>query len=151
MAGLPWSVQQIETVFGPCERITQEAWNQMGMRDEADVVQFAEPILPKRDCKVRIDAAEGVTWTVKEHVPEHAGEDYPAMKLTVTIIDQEIELEHPELGKTISDASPIRLSATPAKYNRAAPIQGQDNDYVYKQLLGMSGDELANLREQGVI
>ncbi len=62
-----------------------------------------------------------------------------------------IELEHPELGKTISDATPIRLSDTPAKYNRAAPIQGQDNDYVYKQLLGMAGDEVTELREQGVI
>ncbi len=62
-----------------------------------------------------------------------------------------IELEHPELGKTISDATPIRLSDTPAKYNRAAPIQGQDNDYVYGELLGMSEDEVAELREQGII
>ena len=40
---------------------------------------------------------------------------------------------------------------TPAKYNRAAPVLGQDNDYVYKQLLGMSGEEVAELRQQGVI
>ena len=62
-----------------------------------------------------------------------------------------IELDHPELGKTVSDAVPIRLSDTPARYTRAAPIQGQDNNYVYRELLGMSEDEIDKLREQGVI
>ena len=62
-----------------------------------------------------------------------------------------VELDHPELGKTISDATPIRLSETPAKYNRAAPTPGQDNDYVYKQLLGMSEEEVAELGEKGII
>ena len=62
-----------------------------------------------------------------------------------------VELDHPELGKTISDATPIRLSGTPAKYHRAAPTPGQDNDYVYKQLLGMSESEVAALGERGII
>jgi len=62
-----------------------------------------------------------------------------------------IELDHPELGKTISDAVPIRLSDTPARYTRAAPVLGQDNDYVYRELLGMSQDELTELKRQGII
>ena len=62
-----------------------------------------------------------------------------------------VEMDHPELGKTISDATPIRLSDTPAGYIRAAPVVGQDNDYVYKQLLGMNEDEIAGLKEQGII
>jgi benzylsuccinate CoA-transferase BbsF subunit len=62
-----------------------------------------------------------------------------------------VELDHPELSKTISDAVPIRLSETPAKYVRAAPLQGQDNDYVYGELLGMSEGELAELKKQGVV
>ena len=62
-----------------------------------------------------------------------------------------IELDHPELGKTVSEATPIKLSDTPARYIRAAPVQGQDNDYVYKQLLGMSEGEIAELRQQGII
>lgn len=56
-----------------------------------------------------------------------------------------------ELGKTISDAVPIKLSATPARYNRAAPAPGGDNDYVYRKLLGMSREELAELERQGVV
>ena len=62
-----------------------------------------------------------------------------------------IELDHPELGRTISDATPIKLSETPARYNRAAPMKSQDNNYIYKQLLGMSEDELTELRQQGII
>jgi benzylsuccinate CoA-transferase BbsF subunit len=56
-----------------------------------------------------------------------------------------------ELGKTISDGVPVRLSDTPARYRRAAPGRGQDNDYVYKKLLGMSEDELAGLRQNGIV
>jgi benzylsuccinate CoA-transferase BbsF subunit len=56
----------------------------------------------------------------------------------------------PEIGKFV-DATPIRLSQSPAEYNRAAPSQGQDNDYVYGKLLGMSEKEMADLKEKGVI
>lgn len=62
-----------------------------------------------------------------------------------------IELEHPELGKTTSDATPIKLSDAPARYSRAAPTHGQDNDYIYKQLLNMSESEISGLRRQGII
>jgi len=62
-----------------------------------------------------------------------------------------VELAHPELGKTISDGVPVRLSDTPARYSRAAPGRGGDNDYVYKELLGMGEGELAKLRQDGVI
>ena len=59
--------------------------------------------------------------------------------------------EHPELGKTVSDAAPMKLSDTPAQYHRAAPVRGQDNDYVYGELLGMSEDEIAELRRNGIM
>jgi benzylsuccinate CoA-transferase BbsF subunit len=62
-----------------------------------------------------------------------------------------IELDHPELGKTVSDGVPVRLSDAPAGYNGAAPLRGQDNDYVYKELLGISEGELDKLRQNGVI
>jgi benzylsuccinate CoA-transferase BbsF subunit len=56
-----------------------------------------------------------------------------------------------ELGKAISDGVPVRLSRTPARYRRVAPTLGQDNDYVYKKLLGMSEGELAGLRQMGIV
>ena len=62
-----------------------------------------------------------------------------------------IELGHPQQGKTTSDATPIRLSDTPAGYLRAAPLTGQDNNYVYRKLLGMSEGEVAELGKKGII
>jgi benzylsuccinate CoA-transferase BbsF subunit len=62
-----------------------------------------------------------------------------------------IELDHPQMGKTVSDASPVRLSASPAQYSRHAPLPGQDNDYVYGELLGLSKSEIDKLKKQKII
>jgi len=62
-----------------------------------------------------------------------------------------IELDHPETGRTVSDAAPIRLSDTPPGYSRPAPLPGQDNNYVYGELLGLSEAELAELEQQKII
>jgi benzylsuccinate CoA-transferase BbsF subunit len=62
-----------------------------------------------------------------------------------------IKPEHPETGVQTADASPIRLSETPARYARPAPLPGQDNRYVYGELLGLGEAEIARLKEQGVI
>ena len=56
-----------------------------------------------------------------------------------------------ELDKATSDAVPIRLLETPARYIRAAPTLGRDNDYVYGELLGMSEGELAGLKQLGIV
>jgi len=62
-----------------------------------------------------------------------------------------IELDHPQMGRTVSDASPVRLSDTPPRYSRPAPLPGQDNDYVYGRLLGLSEAEINKLKKQGII
>jgi benzylsuccinate CoA-transferase BbsF subunit len=59
-------------------------------------------------------------------------------------------LDRPEIGK-LADASPIRLSATPARYDLPAPAPGRDNPYVYDKLLGLSKKEMGELKEKGVI
>jgi crotonobetainyl-CoA:carnitine CoA-transferase CaiB-like acyl-CoA transferase len=62
-----------------------------------------------------------------------------------------IQAEHPLLGKTTSDNTPIRLSRTPARFRRPAPLLGQDNHYVYRELLGLSEEELARYIAEGAI
>ncbi len=62
-----------------------------------------------------------------------------------------IELDHPRMGKTVSDAAPVRLSDTPPGYSCPAPLPGQDNDYVYGELLGLSDSEINKLKKQKVI
>ncbi len=62
-----------------------------------------------------------------------------------------VEIDYPEAGKTLADSTPIKLSHAPARYRGAAPTPGQDNDYVYRELLGMSEEDVAELIEKGVI
>ena len=62
-----------------------------------------------------------------------------------------IKAEHPVLGKTTSDSTPIKLSRTPARFRRTAPLLGQDNHYVYKELMGLSEQELSQYIKEGVI
>jgi len=62
-----------------------------------------------------------------------------------------IELDHPRTGKAVSDATPVRLSDTPPGYSCPAPFPGQDNDYVYGDILGLSESEINKLKKRGVI
>jgi crotonobetainyl-CoA:carnitine CoA-transferase CaiB-like acyl-CoA transferase len=50
-----------------------------------------------------------------------------------------------------TDASPIKMEKQNKSSYRPAPVPGQDNDYVYGKLLGLSLKELKTLKEKGVI
>jgi crotonobetainyl-CoA:carnitine CoA-transferase CaiB-like acyl-CoA transferase len=62
------------------------------------------------------------------------------------------ELPHPELGRTLVDSGvAYRLSQTPARLDRRAPLLGEHNDAVYDELLGIDAAERAELARAGVI
>jgi crotonobetainyl-CoA:carnitine CoA-transferase CaiB-like acyl-CoA transferase len=48
-------------------------------------------------------------------------------------------------------ASPIKMSATPPEYRHAPPTLGQHTDEVLGELLNLPMDEIARLRDKGVI
>ncbi|MCX6005961.1 MAG: CoA transferase [Chloroflexi bacterium] len=62
-----------------------------------------------------------------------------------------IDLEHPVLGTIRSDSNPIRLSATPARYEKSAPLLGADNSRVFTELLGMDARTFQTYVEGGII
>jgi crotonobetainyl-CoA:carnitine CoA-transferase CaiB-like acyl-CoA transferase len=43
------------------------------------------------------------------------------------------------------------MSETPCEVWRASPAMGQDNEYVYGELLGFSKEKIADLAERGII
>jgi benzylsuccinate CoA-transferase BbsF subunit len=61
------------------------------------------------------------------------------------------EVAHPVMGKVAVVGPPWELSETPARIYRHAPLFGEHNDYVFRDLLGMSDDEFARLVEEKVI
>lgn len=62
-----------------------------------------------------------------------------------------IEVKHPELGSLKVVNTPFKLSRTPSKPVRASPELGQHTEEVLKGLLGVTDQELLELREAGVI
>lgn len=60
-------------------------------------------------------------------------------------------VEHSEMGRVRVDGLPVHLSRTDWEIKRGAPCLGEDNDYVFGELLGLEGDEVARLRQTGVV
>ncbi len=63
-----------------------------------------------------------------------------------------VEIPHPELGRNIPYCGPfIKLSETPIKYRRRAPLIGEHNKEILGGELGITDAELASLHSKGVI
>jgi len=60
------------------------------------------------------------------------------------------ELDHPEVGKYRAPGSSFVLSKSPYALQRA-PLLGEHNEYVLKQVLGLPDEEIAELVVEGVI
>ena len=61
------------------------------------------------------------------------------------------EIEHLKKGKVIATGIPLGLTGTPGRSGRAGAAVGQDNEYVFGRLLGMSPNEIRELVEAGAI
>ena len=110
---------------------------------------------------------EAVSDLTKKHPTAHWLEGLPPLGVPVgplNSIDQvfadpqvqqrgmRIELDHPAVGgKTPYIASPIKMSATPPEYRRAAPMVGEHSAEVLGELLGMDEAAVAALRADGVV
>jgi len=60
-------------------------------------------------------------------------------------------LPHPTLGSVRMVNTPIGLSAPPAAPRRAPPTLGQHTDETLDEWLGLDADEIATLREKGIV
>ncbi|MCH7865786.1 MAG: CoA transferase, partial [Proteobacteria bacterium] len=64
-----------------------------------------------------------------------------------------IEMPHAATGakpvKLI--ASPIRMSVTEPDYRHAPPVLGQHTEEILSEFLGIDGEEVAALRQRGIV
>jgi benzylsuccinate CoA-transferase BbsF subunit len=60
-------------------------------------------------------------------------------------------LEHQVIGPSLHNTPAYRLSKTPHHLLKPGPIIGEDNEFVYKEILGLSDDEFADLYAEEVI
>jgi len=62
-----------------------------------------------------------------------------------------VEVEHPEAGTHRYAGWPYRMTATPARVGRPAPLLGEHNREVYCNELGYSAEEYERLRNEGAV
>ncbi len=60
-------------------------------------------------------------------------------------------LEHNVIGKHAYNAPAYQLSKTPNDIRKSGPCLGQDNEYVYKEILGYTDDEVGDMLVEGII
>ncbi|MFI9644026.1 CaiB/BaiF CoA transferase family protein [Micromonospora sp. NPDC051925] len=104
------------------------AW--VAQRDRAEVVAAFE-------------AAQAAVAPVYDVADILADPQYAALGTAVTVPDE-------ELGELRMQNVPFRLSATPGEIRHAGRGHGQDSDEVF-DTLGLTAEELAALRERGVV
>jgi len=61
------------------------------------------------------------------------------------------EIDHPKAGKLKYPTAPYKFSRTPWKAERAAPLIGEHNEFVYCDRLGYDKRDLVAMKESGII
>ncbi|HEX9994657.1 MAG TPA: CoA transferase [Acidimicrobiales bacterium] len=61
------------------------------------------------------------------------------------------EMDHPVIGRARFEGTAMRFSDLAADHWRSAPLLGEDNEHVCKQVLGMDDDEYGDLVAAGVL
>ena len=59
--------------------------------------------------------------------------------------------DHPIIGPHTVDAPAMQLSKTPAQQYRRAPCMGENNEYVFTQILGMADEEFIEFLSAGAL
>jgi len=62
-----------------------------------------------------------------------------------------LKVKDPRVGEVTIPATVPRLSKTPGRVDQLGPELGADNQAVYRELLGLSAAEVADLQKLGVI
>ena len=61
-----------------------------------------------------------------------------------------VEVAHPQASKLTQPGAPYRMQSTPWEIRSPAPTLGQHNEAVFSRI-GVSSQELASLRDRGVV
>jgi len=59
--------------------------------------------------------------------------------------------DHPKLGRLKVTGNPVKMSVTPVSFRTVSPDLGQYNEKVYGEMLGLRKEQVAALKEAGVI
>ncbi|MCB6200644.1 CaiB/BaiF CoA transferase family protein [Extibacter muris] len=62
-----------------------------------------------------------------------------------------VHVQHPAAGDTVLNGSQFKMTETNPQIDRPAPLLGQHNEEVYRDLLGLSAGQLEELEKQEIV
>lgn len=139
-----------------CQVVGQPGWAKEGkfsthlgrVRNKAELDRWLETWTRERDPYevMHLLQKAGVMAAVVQDVEDQfkRDEQYAARGFLVT-------LEEPEAGNVATEGIPIRLSETPGKIRRPAPLMGEHTEEIATELLGLTKEEVKALEEEGVL
>ena len=138
--------ERLARVLGAPEWLADERFRTNGdrMKNLADLTPLINEKLKRRPVREWISAleAEGVPCGPINSIADMAADPQTAAREMV------VELDHPRAGATRALGLPIKLSASPGKVNRAAPVLGQHTREVLAEF-GFSSGEIEALVHSG--
>jgi len=117
-------------------------------QNAAEVVSILDAVFataPRDEWLARLKAGGDFIFTIVNSVSDLPGDPQ------VQANDYIVEYDHPALGPTKLLGMPVKLSETPGEPRGHAPEHGEHTESILTELLGYSWDEVARLREGGVI
>ncbi|MFC1816661.1 CaiB/BaiF CoA transferase family protein [Thermodesulfobacteriota bacterium] len=137
---------------GMAGEIKDEKWADIWYRQRPENIQTI-------DKKFRIFLMKHTKKELYEHGQDLGFEIAPVNTIrevaeSVQLRDRRyfVPVEHPELGVTLKYMGPpFRLSLTPWKITKRAPLLGEHNEEIYQNELGLTRQELISLTEAGII
>jgi benzylsuccinate CoA-transferase BbsF subunit len=146
--------------------LTEQEWLSLCrvMEDQGLATDTRFATLAER--KAHEDELEGLVeaWTSTRSAGEvmellqQAGVPAGVVQTAADIVDTDPQLKarnsfftlpHPVLGECLHPASPVLLTKSPPQF-RTSPCFGEHNDYVFRELLGLTAQELESLAQEGV-
>src|SRR6185295_16078592 len=119
-------------------------------RDRVRHRQLLVPLLaatlkqrPRREWLEALEAAKVPSGPINDLADVFADPQVQERRMTV-------DLAHPLAGSVRLVGSPIKLSATPVRYDRAPPLLAADTEHILGEL-GLDAAAIAALRDAGAI
>jgi crotonobetainyl-CoA:carnitine CoA-transferase CaiB-like acyl-CoA transferase len=123
------------------------ATNQARVTNRAALLALIEPLVAQKGIAHWLEAlrAAGVPCGAVRGVGAALASPEAAAREMV------VEVAHPSAGAVPLVASPLKLGGTPVAAPVAPPLLGEHSDEVLRELLGLSGDEIGALRNDGIV
>jgi crotonobetainyl-CoA:carnitine CoA-transferase CaiB-like acyl-CoA transferase len=132
----PWSeapeLATQEGRFAAQDRLDEELARWTSQRDPHDVMELLQ--------------ARGVPAGAVQ-----TAQDLHERDPQVATRDVFFELDHPVIGRAKFEGTPIQFSSTKQQNWRSAPLLGEDNRYVFTQIVGLDDEEFDELEAEGVL